>query len=356
MSDAARADVEMKGGGYYSLATRGAKEVIDRATPLVLQAIDRMKRSSRPFVMSDMGCADGGTSLDLVRTCIDHLAPREFTIVYTDQPRNDFNALFRIVYGGTGLPSYLVGRDWVRVLVSATSFYRQVLPSTTVDLAFSATAMQWMSAKPVNVTGAVHSVFATGAEHEAFAAQARTDWHDILRHRTAELVSGGRFVSVTFGIDERGRFLGNTGGVSMHETFEAIWEELADEGVITPAELLDMTLPQYYRTVDEFRAPFDDGSVPKLALEDVFTRVVECPFAAAYTEHHDAARFAREYVPTLRSWTEGTFRDALSERRSPEERAAIIDEYYGRYERRVREAPEGHGMSYVHVYLVARRA
>ncbi len=32
-------DVAMKGGGYYSLSTIGAKHVIDHATPLVLGAI-----------------------------------------------------------------------------------------------------------------------------------------------------------------------------------------------------------------------------------------------------------------------------------------------------------------------------
>jgi hypothetical protein len=352
MSDAA---VEMKGGGYYSLATRGAKEVIDRATPLVLQAIDRMPRSERPFVMTDMGCADGGTSLDLVRTCVDHLAPREFTIVYTDQPRNDFNALFAIVYGGTEVESYLVGRDRVRVLVSATSFYRQVLPTSSVDLAFSATAMQWLSAKPVDVTGAVHSVYAEGAEHEAFAGHAREDWSTILRHRAAELRPGGRFVSVTFGIDEQGRFLGSTGGVSMHRTFQEVWEEVAADGGISRAELDAMTLPQYYRTVAEFRAPFDDGTAPGFVLEDVFCRVVDCPFATAFAVHGDAARFAREYVPTLRSWTEATFAGGLTPSRPADERRRIVDDYYARYERRVRDAPEGHGMSYVHCYLVARR-
>jgi len=51
----------MKGGGYYSLATLGAKHVIDGATPLVLDAIARMPNDAGAFVMSDMGTADGGT-------------------------------------------------------------------------------------------------------------------------------------------------------------------------------------------------------------------------------------------------------------------------------------------------------
>ena len=45
-------DIAMKGGGYYSRATIGAKHVIDGATPLILNSLDNMSppddaRSSR---------------------------------------------------------------------------------------------------------------------------------------------------------------------------------------------------------------------------------------------------------------------------------------------------------------------
>jgi hypothetical protein len=45
----------------------------------------------------------------------------------------------------------------------------------------------------------------------------------------------------------------------------------------------------------------------------------------------------------------------LSERRSIEERQRIVDEFYGRYEDRVRRAPEGHGMDYVHIHLICAK-
>ena len=65
-------DVAMRGGGYYSAVTKGAKDAIDSATPLVLEAIRRLpdRDTSTPFILTDMGCADGGTSLDLVRQAI----------------------------------------------------------------------------------------------------------------------------------------------------------------------------------------------------------------------------------------------------------------------------------------------
>ena len=51
MSKAPFVNVAMMGGGYYSAATKGAKEVIDGAAPLVLEAIRRMPDAdvSSPF-------------------------------------------------------------------------------------------------------------------------------------------------------------------------------------------------------------------------------------------------------------------------------------------------------------------
>jgi hypothetical protein len=70
--------------------------------------------------------------------------------------------------------------------------------------------------------------------------------------RARELVTGGRLVLVNFCKDENGRYLGNTGGVNMFDTFNALWRSFAAEGAISSAEYLGMTFAQYYKTVDEF--------------------------------------------------------------------------------------------------------
>src|SRR5262249_27771720 len=56
----------MKGAGYYSKATTGARDVINEAAPLIMAAIDRSPRNdARAFRCADMGCADGGTSVEM---------------------------------------------------------------------------------------------------------------------------------------------------------------------------------------------------------------------------------------------------------------------------------------------------
>ena len=175
-------------------------------------------------------------------------------------------------------------------------------------------------------------------------------------HRATELKPGGKLVLINFGCDEQGRYLGNTGGVNMFDTFNQIWRNFLDQGRIERQEYENMTLPQYYNTVEEFSAPLTDSSEAVyqagLRLEHIDTRIVKCPFAESFAEHGDAARFAEEYIPTIRTWNESIYFAGLSEQRPLEERREIIEDYYGTYRAMVRDNPAGHGMDYVHAYMV----
>jgi len=174
------------------------------------------------------------------------------------------------------------------------------------------------------------------AELAAFASQAKHDWETLLLRRARELVPGGRLVLVNFCQNEAGRYLGHTGGVHMFDTFNRLWQHFATEGVIGVNEYVRMTLPHYFKTVEEFTRPLTDPASPVygagLRLEHCETRVVPRPFAAAFRQHGDAARFARAYIPTLQSWSESTFLAALAPDRSPGARQASIERYYNAYE------------------------
>jgi len=358
--------ITMSGGGVYSLATIGAKHVIDAATPMVLDAIESLPPDSFAdgFTLSDMGTADAGTSLAMITRAIDCVSARApqapISIVYADQPRNDFNALIGNVYGLGAYESYLDRRADIFPLVSGTTFYRQILPAATLDIGFSATAMHWLSAKVCNLTNHVQAVGAEGAELAAFRKQAHGDWRQILLHRARELKPGGKLVLINFARDEQGRYLGNTGGVNMFDNFNRIWLDFLAAKRISRAEYENMTLPQYYHTVEEFSAPLVDADDPVhqagLRLEHIETRVVKCPYAASYREHGDAERFAQEYIPTIRSWNESIFFNGLSSARSVEERRQIIEDYYGTYRSQVSASPDGHAMDYVHAYMVIAKA
>jgi hypothetical protein len=276
----------MKGQGYYSRATTGAKDVIDGAAHLVIEAIDRMSLADDGSVirLADMGSADGGTSIDLWRKVLKHIrsgAPsRPIEMVYTDLPRNDFSQLFRIIHGQTDISSYLGEVDNVFVLASANSFHHAIFAAASLHLGFSSTASHYISKVPCDISGHVHMVGANKSERAAFAAQAADEWETMLIARACELVPGGRLCLFNFGIDDEGRYLGHTGGVSMFDTFNEIWAAFAEEGTISAAEYRATNFPQHYRNVAEFTAPFKDMDSKVfrsgLRLEHVETKVVHC--------------------------------------------------------------------------------
>lgn len=354
--------ITMSGGGQYSLATIGAKHVIDAATPMVLKAIEDLAHQSieTGFTISDMGTADAGTSLSMMTSVVDAVANRvpqaPITVIYSDQPRNDFNALIANVYGLGSHESYLERREDIFPLISGTSFYKQIVPTGTLDVGFSATAMHWLSDKVCNISNHVQAVGAKGKELEAYRRQAHSDWRQILLHRARELKPGGKLVLINFARDEKGRYLGNTDGINMFDTFNQIWLDFLADKRISREEYNNMTLPQYYNTVEEFSAPLlnVDDAVHQagLRLDHIETRIVKCPYAESYLEHGDAQRFAEAYIPTIRSWNESIFLNALSTDRSLEDRKRIIEDYYGTYRDMVRAHPEGHAMDYVHAYTV----
>ena len=356
----------MKGAGYYSKATIGAKHVMDNAAGMVIDAIDRMSLDDDAvsFRATDMGSADGGTSVDLWRRVFGHLRSklpsRPIEMIYTDLPRNDFSQVFQMIHGLTDIKSYYDEIDNLYVYASGTSFHQPIVPPGTLNLGFSATASHYISKTPCNISNHVHMVGAKGDERAAFTEQGARDWSSMLTWRAKELVDGGRLCLFNFGIDEEGRYLGHTGGVSMFDTFNELWHGLADDGVITHQEYLNTNFPQHYRTVEEFTAPLNDKSsaVYKagLRLEQVETGVVRCPFERDFTENHqNAERFATEYLPTLRSWSEATFLGGLDAERGPQKRVEIMDTFYGRYQALAAKSPKGHAMDYVHCYLICRK-
>ncbi len=358
-------NITMSSGGVYSLTTRGAEDVINAATPMLLSALDSMNISKNQdsFTFSDMGTADGGTSLKMVEKFINALrriVPEiNINIVYADQPKNDFNGLVQTVLGLGHFSSYLERTNNVYPLFSANSFYKQIIPDNTLDFGFSATAMHWLSSKPCDLSDHVHMVGAEGEQYLSFSAQGKKDWESILLNRARELRSGGQLVLLNFCRDENGKYLGNTTGVNMFTNFADIWQDFMEQGLIREDEYQKMTLPQYYNTVEEFSAPLKNVENPVyqagLRLKQIETHITACPFAEAFKEHQDAQRFAEEYIPTIRSWNESIFFGALDTQRALEERQQIIRDYYQTYQDQVQESPELHRMDYVHAFTVIEK-
>ena len=353
-------EIRMRGDGYYSTHCSSQGLVIDRALPLILQALDALDPASSGtlFAIADFGAADGGTSIGLLRTLLSELrarAPdRPITLTHTDLPYNDFSALFRLVHGLLPGREHEGLRDFRGVFsfASGTSFHHQIFPDATLSLGFSASAMHWLSRLPATLEDHVHAVTASGAVRDAFAAQAAADWETILLHRARELVPGGQLVFANFCIDEAGRYSGATGERNLFQTLARLWRALHEDGTITSDELHRATFVQYYRTIAEFRSPFDDpaSAVSRAGLVLEHCSSVLTPLEQ-FTEGQDAAAYARICVSSLRAFSESTFLDALEPGRPQTERQAIIDRFYAAYEADIAAAPKAYRREAVHCFM-----
>jgi hypothetical protein len=352
--------IAMRGGGYYSDNSINAKRVIDATTPLVEEALRGTvsRTSERPYAIADFGAADGGTSLELMRKIVRTLRTacphRAITLTYTDLPYNDFSALFRRLHGVLHVADAapLAQEPGVFTFASATSFHRQIFPDETLSFGFSASAMHWLSAKPGLIADHVHAIGATETERASYREQAISDWTAILLARARELVPGVRLVLANLCVDELGRYLGSTAVANLLDTLTQHWRALACANIITEDEYRAGTIQQYYKTVDDFVAPFTDPDSPVsragLRLEHVSTMLTPCPYAAQFRHRGDGDAFARAYVPHFRAWSESTFVGALNPRRPEAERAGIIDQFYRAYEADVAGRPEAHWADRVH--------
>lgn len=365
------ATVAMKGAGYYSQSTRGAKDVIDNASSMLVEAVSAIAEppGNTPLQIADFGAADGGTSKKAIHETVaalrDRFPGRQILVTYTDLPSNDYSNLFKNILGLTDDQENNYFNEFQDVFVHACGigFHRQLLPDASLDIGFSATAMHYISEKPCEIGNHVHIVGAQVETRTAYAARAATDWENILLGRAGELRAGGRLVFMNFCKDEKGRYLGNTDGIDMFDTFNSLWQDMRDEGRITSTEYIQASFSQYFRTKEEFSAPFNDKNSPVngagLRLISIHTGLVKCPYRAAFEDKSNAMsarEFAVSYIPTLRSWSETVFLNALDPERGPDERAGLIDLFYQRYEDLVADNPDGHAMDYVHCYIAIEKA
>ena len=358
--------LSMRSSGYYSQRTAGAKNAIDSVLPLMKTAVNSLPETE-VFRFADFGAADGGTSAELWAKLISSLRgsgdERHIELLYTDLPSNDFSTLFKTMQGMHGDTSnaYQIQNENVFVHGCGTGFHRQLMASDSLSLGFSATAMHYVSEKPCEIENHVHMTGSNPDERAQFSNKAADDWQKILLARAAEMKSGSQFIVLNFGIDEEGRYLGNTGGHCMFDKFTQHWRALLTAGRITQDEFRKATFVQHYRTLEEFRAPFDNANSPVakagLRLKSATTQLTKCPYQQAFLDAEgkmSSKQFAASLIPTMRSWSETVFLSALSNR-APNEAQDIVDSFYQAYEAEVADNPNGHAMDYIHIIMVIEK-
>jgi len=388
------------GDGDYTASTKGCFDVIDAATPLILKEIQRQPiRNDQPFHIADMGTADAGTSLGLLSKIVtavrertntakkDNDDEKEIVIHYEDQKDNEWKSVFNHAlgykmatdaYGNEIDTPYKLGNVFIEA--NGVGFHKQCYPKQSIDLALSFTAMHWLSSSPSSLRGnadVMHSARTLdGVPPPEEQKQAADDWYQILLARSKELTIGGRFICINFCVSEDGYFLGQTDkGVSMWDSFQQSWNKLAESGnddenqngaaaLITEEERIGISFPNYYRTTKEFLEGIE--RCPTLRLISAEEKIVRCPYREQYVKNMNGGdrketkimspmEYAKSFVPTTRTWSHSTFKAALSDDKTDQEKEDILEQFWTNYEELVASSPEEHGMDYVHSYLVVEK-
>lgn len=172
--------------------------------------------------------------------------------------------------------------------------------------------------------------------------------------------SGARFVSVQICTDDDGSYSGNTNDEkgSLYKCIQTCLDRMQSERKITADESQHTALKMYYRTLDEFSAPFKDESslVRKAGLNLISIKSVGvlCKYRQEWLSNSlDAKAFSQKLVyGGIRPWSNYTFFAGLSQERSLEERREIVDKFYEYFVEEVAKDPSSYALSHRHAHVV----
>ncbi|KAL9228758.1 hypothetical protein vseg_004305 [Gypsophila vaccaria] len=163
------------------------------------------------ITIAELGCSSGATALEAVTEIMDVVEARQraakFMVYLVDLPSNDFNEVFSL------LPSYQKklrkekGLDFGPCFIAGMpgNFYERLFPNDTVHFVHSSSSLHWLSQVPEGLDGKDDPrmlnkgkiyISMTSPRHviDAYRLQHRNDFMAFLKHRSQEMVSGGRMV------------------------------------------------------------------------------------------------------------------------------------------------------------------
>jgi salicylate 1-O-methyltransferase len=315
---------------------RPAIALFERAAEVV-----PLPRAPQPIVIADYGASTGHNSLLPVGAALGVLRKRtgreqSVMVAHTDVPDNDFTVLFQTLADDPD--TYLRKDEATFASAIGRSFYRQILPSNSVNLGWTSWAIQWLSRIPAPITDHVQVAYSRDeAARAAYAKQAAHDWHEFVAFRGRELRPGGRLVVTTMAVDEEGDF----GYRPLLDGMTAELTDLAADGLLSEDEVQRMSIPIVGRSAAHFLAPFaPSGRFERLEIEHLEVFNAEDRFWAQYQKDHEAAAFGAQWAAFSRASVFPTLAAALDGGRDDSRCGEFCDRLEAGVAARLAAAPE----------------
>lgn len=326
--------------GFYGRHAQTQGGAAGMGIPVLLRAVATLQPTRAPLQLADLGCAQGTNALLPMGALIEALrarGPVPIGVVHTDLPTNDWSTLFRVL--DSDPRSYLRHHADVYASVVGRSFYERLFPPDSLSIAWTSSALHWLSRVPGPIPD--HFFVHRSADREvrdAFRRQSVSDWTTFLAHRSRELRPGGGLVWV----DVLRREDDTMGAEALFDCLETALRAARDAGKITPAEYAAMVYPTWFRSLEEFRAPFapefTGPSGGTLHLEELEPVELPDPFLESWRTSGDAEAYGRAQSAFLQGFLEPSFQAALKTR-PPEIARDILTSVFSDTARRIAQDP-----------------
>lgn len=239
-------------------------------------------------------------------------------IIHNDLPDNNWIRFFKTITESQN--SYISIPD-VYFSAIGRSFYSQIVPNNSIQIAFSSLALHFISQ---NISAPDHIVLSASkdSEFKALASNiAHQDLVNFLKFRHSELVKSGRLIL---------QFVGDDIVNGLVKYNQIVSEILSDKGIITEKEKRDLTLGIYGRTTGEVDRALD-------VCQDLFTVIVRrsSEFHRFLEENITKEESSIKLVSVLNMVIRNPLKRAL--KRSNEEIEEILDQFAAEAEKLIRD-------------------
>jgi len=326
----------MTGGGFYNRHSGLQDAAIRMVLLMWREALKGGALADRGVTIVDYGSSEGRNSMAPIGMAIAIVRERTgaetpIQVIHTDLPGNDFSTLFRLLIDNDD--SYQKRDAQIYPSAIGRSYFEQILPANSVDIAWNSWTLQWMSENPVDDPDFLYGVCSPRQEVRAVVAQQlEKDWRAFLNLRAIELRPGGRMLCL-FGSHGRN-------SLGWEWIVNALWGVVLDmwrEGILSDAEKLRINLPLGPRDIDAIRKPFGDAGVFS-GLRLLRAEVIQSP--DPYWPEFQKTKNASQLGENWKNFMKAVFAPAIATQLDPsQDAAARVDEIFDRFAVAIASSP-----------------
>ncbi|KAJ5670119.1 SAM dependent carboxyl methyltransferase domain-containing protein [Penicillium maclennaniae] len=303
-------DVPMLGKGIYNSQSQLQREAMLKVLPMLEKSAQQLSHQSyptdRPLSIVDYGAAQGSNSIELMQMIIQNLPNEKLQLLSNDRPNNDFNTLSTTTAEWT---NSLINPAYIGLI--PRSFYNQLLPANSVDLAFCLTCLQHLNDIPATHDENLQRFPDAEARHQN---QAHDDLLLFLEHRAIQMKPQGSLILCFSSTSASGHR--NLSGI-IASCYDAV-REMATDGRLSREVVAAFQDPLYERTMDDVLGSLGEVS-ESWCTREIFEDWVFHPAIGKMetTEAHGVEELeaSQKYADTVVDWfmavLGGFFRKAL---------------------------------------------